>query len=634
MNETFGISVPVGLSVALASIIEALGSALLHFVWQGAVLGLLAAVLLALLRNARPQARYAVACAALAACVIVPSWNLLHALIEAAPSASASQHTADSLVLASAVATERLPLAIPSAWHAGLPWVVALWATGVTTLSLRMGCGLLWVRRLYRQADGELAGHWQSRVDALAARMGIARPVALRIIRTGHTPVTAGWWRPAILLPLAIATRMPADLLEALLAHEVAHVRRHDYLVNLLQSVAEALLFYHPVVWWLSARIRRERELVADDLAATALGDRRRLALALAELDRHAPPASSTALPQLAPAAHGGHLMSRIQQLIRPQDRAPQRRVLAGALAIPLVGLAVAGAAFYAHARLDAPVAPPAPAVRTPSLPAPLAAPGLGLVASAAEARDREPSTFALVESGGDSIRMTGEISVVDEIKSVRDRVGGDFVWFRRDGRSWVVRDAQTIAGVREAWAPTDALNRQLEALEAKMQPHTDRIEALSARMEAISEQHESASPEMEAAAAQMEALGERMEAVVERQEDLADEMDSADKADLATFESRQEALRREQAVIQEEMDKQERRLGAINTRIEARQAPIEALSKEVEAAHAPMEAISRDMEALGKRIEAESTRADSRIRELLDEAYRNGRAEPAPVKR
>ena len=128
----------------------------------------------------------------------------------------------------------------------------------------------------------EDGAHWQARADVLARKLGLPRSVRVRLF-DGEAPLAIGWWRPVVLLPAALLTRMPAGLLEALLAHELAHIRRHDYIVNLLQAVVEALLFYHPVVWWLSRRIRHERELIADDLAAEALGDRRSLALALSD---------------------------------------------------------------------------------------------------------------------------------------------------------------------------------------------------------------------------------------------------------------------------------------------------------------------------------------------------------------
>ena len=132
---------------------------------------------------------------------------------------------------------------------------------------MRLCLGLAWVGKLRRQAVAAPAV-WQARLDALAQRMGLQRRPPLKLHAGLSSPVTVGFWRPVILLPAALLSGMPVALLEALLAHELAHVRRWDYLVNLLQSVAEALLFFHPVVWWLSARMRAEREQVADALAA------------------------------------------------------------------------------------------------------------------------------------------------------------------------------------------------------------------------------------------------------------------------------------------------------------------------------------------------------------------------------
>ncbi len=353
---------------ALQWLAPALADVLVRFVWQGAAIGVLAWAALALLRNARPQARYAVACLALLSCVIVPVGGLLQAL--AAVDAAAPGDIAPSLPFVAAMADagrDARPFALP---EPVTPWIVIAWAAGVLVLSLRMVCGLLWASRLRHAGDDDAGGPWQHRVDRLALGLGIARPVALRLVPGEGSPLTAGWLRPVVLLPVAVATRMPVDLVEALLAHELAHVRRHDYLVNVLQGAAEALLFYHPAVWWLSHRIRVERELVADDLAAGALGDRRRLALALSELERFVPERPEAFPAHLAPAAHGGQLMSRIQQLIRPQRRS------AGALiALPLVGIALAGAAFYAQAHLAAQHDVAAPAAAATPAPAPAPAP-------------------------------------------------------------------------------------------------------------------------------------------------------------------------------------------------------------------------------------------------------------------
>ncbi|WP_429247872.1 M56 family metallopeptidase [Massilia sp. UYP32] len=132
---------------------------------------------------------------------------------------------------------------------------------------------------------------------------------------------------------------MPPHLLEALLAHELAHIQRHDYLVNLCQNVIESLLFYHPAVWWISRRIRVEREQIADAIAARQLGEPRRLALALSELEK-----LQFSTHHLAQAANGGDLMSRIKQLVRPDTEALNWKA-----AIPVLGFLLAGLAGCAQ---------------------------------------------------------------------------------------------------------------------------------------------------------------------------------------------------------------------------------------------------------------------------------------------
>ena len=100
-----------------------------------------------------------------------------------------------------------------------------------------------------------------------------------------RVPTIVGCLRPVILLPASVVTGLPASHLDAVLAHELAHVRRHDYLVNVLQSLVETLLFYHPAVWWCSRQIRIEREHCCDDLVVEACGDRVVYAHALAQLE-------------------------------------------------------------------------------------------------------------------------------------------------------------------------------------------------------------------------------------------------------------------------------------------------------------------------------------------------------------
>jgi D-alanyl-D-alanine endopeptidase (penicillin-binding protein 7) len=314
----------------------ALGLTLMHFLWQGLLIGCATALTLALMRNARAEYRYLLACSALMACLCWPAFDLYQRL---GGSAAAS------------VDFKMIELAAQTITGAGEPFdlrdslrgIVGLWALCAATLALRMVLGLLWIKR----AAGEDAPchradrlRWEASLARLARRFDVTRTVRLRIVDTLASPVTAGWWRPVVLVPASLVSGMPPDLLAALLAHEMAHIKHHDYLVNLLQNAIETVLFYHPAVWWISNRIRVERELMADDLAARTLGEPRRLALALSELEK-----LQFSTHHLAQAANGGNLMERIQRLMRPAPRALNWKA-----AIPMLGLALACMTIYAEA--------------------------------------------------------------------------------------------------------------------------------------------------------------------------------------------------------------------------------------------------------------------------------------------
>jgi D-alanyl-D-alanine endopeptidase (penicillin-binding protein 7) len=290
-------------------------------------------VLLVALRNARPETRYAVASLGLLVCLAWPAIDLALLLKAGAGAARGGLFLGGTgAALGGADAGGLLP------WLGqNLGWIVASWAGCAGALGLRMAVGLLWIGRAARVQACDPA--WQARLSRLAERCGLGREVRLRVVDGLASPITAGWWRPVVLVPASLVAGMPPHLLEALLAHELGHVRRHDYLVNLVQSVIETLLFYHPAVWWLSRRIRAEREQIADDFAARHLGEPRRLALALSELEK-----LQFSSHHLAQAANGGDLMARIRRLLRPDVQALNWKA-----AVPVLGLAMMCAAS-AHA--------------------------------------------------------------------------------------------------------------------------------------------------------------------------------------------------------------------------------------------------------------------------------------------
>jgi hypothetical protein len=148
-----------------------------------------------------------------------------------------------------------------------VPLIDAFWLIGVIALSIRSLGGWWLIQRLRATATIEPSAAAQAAFQRIASALGIRRPVLLRVTNAIAGPITVGAVRSLVLLPLTAATSLSPDELEVVLAHELAHVRRADFLWNLLQTLAETLFFFHPAVWWIGSQIRHERELCCDDLA-------------------------------------------------------------------------------------------------------------------------------------------------------------------------------------------------------------------------------------------------------------------------------------------------------------------------------------------------------------------------------
>ncbi len=298
---------------------QALGWTLLHFLWQGAALGLLAWLALLLLRGASARGRYGLACAFLVLMVAAPVATFL-LLQRQAPTTISSPGRSPTpgfdMAAPAALAvpmTQRLKVTLDPA----LPWLLAGWALGVLLLSMRFLGSWVRVQRLRRRSAAPVPAEWHLVVSRLCRDLKLSRTVRLLQSAAVEVPTALGWLRPMILLPACALTGLAPLQLEAILAHELAHIRRGDFLVNLLQSLVEVLLFYHPAVWWLSARIRAERELCCDDVAAELCGDPLLLARALADLEALREPLTPSPT-HLALAANGGSLLHRIRHLIHP----------------------------------------------------------------------------------------------------------------------------------------------------------------------------------------------------------------------------------------------------------------------------------------------------------------------------
>ena len=351
---------------------QAVGWALLHFVWQGTLVAGLTALVLACLRRGAADIRYVVSAIGLSLMLTLPvvtAMQLLrsdadHGFRLKAEAPGKAEVTHDSMQRPAS--SERAIVVPPATRMASvpsrsrlvdsvqiepwLPMLVSAWICGVVILSLRLVSGWLWAQRMKSHGISPIEDGWDVIAVRLSRRLHIARTVRLLRSTLVEVPTVIGWLKPVILLPVTALSGLTPHQLEAILAHELAHIRRHDYLVNLLQAVVETLLFYHPAVWWLSRRIRAERENCCDDLAVSLCGDPYTYAQALAELEE-----LRGTTHRFVMAANGGSLVQRVRRVLgAPSHAGRAPGWLAGSASV-LVLLGIAAGAVGTDAFQAAP---------------------------------------------------------------------------------------------------------------------------------------------------------------------------------------------------------------------------------------------------------------------------------------
>jgi GWxTD domain-containing protein len=290
---------------------KAIGWTLFHSLWEGAIVAIILTAALSVIRSSR--ARYAAAC--LAMLTIVAGFICTLVLVRQAANLNA---TAFNLTIPPAPPGDGRNLINQFARLTAsdvLSWFAPFWLAGVFIFHLRALAGWITARRLGIRGVCRAPEPWQERLIALHTRIRLLKPVALLESSLAEVPVVVGYLRPAILVPVGMLAGMPASHIEAILLHELAHIRRHDYLVNLFQTAVEGFLFYHPAVWWISSVIRAERENCCDDLVVAANGNAPEYAAALTALEQ-----SRWAAHDAALAATGGNLMKRIRRLLYPRE--------------------------------------------------------------------------------------------------------------------------------------------------------------------------------------------------------------------------------------------------------------------------------------------------------------------------
>ena len=332
---------------------QALGWALLHLVWQATIVAGILAAVLALMSRQSAGSRYVVSCSALALVFAMFVATTIRAYDPAAEPIALTGGDAAARQTVKVPLTQ-LPVLIAESAAAGLkdraiaaassarnhlPSIVAIWLAGVVLLSSRLLVSWVRAKQLVRRDARPASREWQRIAEHLSEALGLRRAVTLLESAAVEVPSVIGSLRPVILLPASALTGMTPEQIEMVLAHEMAHIRRHDFLLNLLQALVETLMFYHPAVWWMSRRVRIERENCCDDLAVAVCGNPIQYARALTRLEE----LRANALPVVV-AANGGSLLERIRRIAAGRAEGPNvsSRWAAAVAMLTILGLGTA----------------------------------------------------------------------------------------------------------------------------------------------------------------------------------------------------------------------------------------------------------------------------------------------------
>lgn len=299
--------------------LAALAITLIHFLWQGVLIAVVLKALLSLISYQKSQLRYALSSMAMLANLILPIitfflvydthfrqvTNFVHA-----------QPLLEQDFYLEKTATNPWYME----WLEYFPLVAMVWFTVVTTLALKLIIELYNVNKLPLQGCTAVDIALQKRFDVLLVKVGLSRKVALLLSNKTDVPMAIGWLKPVVLIPFSMLSGLTPQQLDMLLLHELAHIRRHDYLVNFLQTLVEILLFFHPAVNWVSKQMRNEREYCSDDVAVQHGGSSLAYAHTLADTASLCEQHRHLTIPNMAMAASGGDLKQRVVRLLDQQQ--------------------------------------------------------------------------------------------------------------------------------------------------------------------------------------------------------------------------------------------------------------------------------------------------------------------------
>lgn len=344
---------------------DTVGWILIHFVWQATLVGVGLWLSLALVPQKSPRYRYGISVAALLAICLCPLLTSIHlqnretpsrrttalAVVETTPAESPVSAQTHKIEAPHPKSEQDLAQQSPSSRSVApfLPWLVFAWGLGMLVTNLRLIRSWLTLRH-WRINAFEPVKEWTEKFDKLTARFPMNWNAKLLESSQIAVPMVIGWLKPIVLVPAGFMTSLPAQQIEAILLHELAHIYRNDVLVNLAQSIVESIFYFHPVVAWIGKQIRAERECCCDQLAAERCPSVLEYVSALSALEVQRRPGPAN----FQVAADGGSLLNRIRRLtVAPKKRFQLAPLFAFGLSIVIFITAYTGFAAPAQAEVQ-----------------------------------------------------------------------------------------------------------------------------------------------------------------------------------------------------------------------------------------------------------------------------------------
>jgi bla regulator protein blaR1 len=309
-------------------IIDTIGWTILHSLWQGLIIGILLFLLLYFYRNHNAEIRYNLSVFSLILFFGISVLTFIFYFKDAIRTDGITEHgilipdnrNGSFFSETHSVATDSAVMgsiqSLTDAISSKFPFIITLYLVGVFIISARMTGGIFMTQRLRKSCLYEIPEELQKKFLHLISIMNIHKSVSINGSSLISVPSVVGYLKPVILIPFTALTHIPVDQLEAIIAHELAHIRRHDYLVNLFQLFMEALFFYHPVMWIIQKRIRKERENCCDDLALSYSQGQINYIKALTSIQEIP---SQSGFPLLALGSDKHHLLIRIVRILKKE---------------------------------------------------------------------------------------------------------------------------------------------------------------------------------------------------------------------------------------------------------------------------------------------------------------------------